>query len=69
MSEEIPTVAAGKTIVETLVEAGAAGSNGEARRLITGGAISVNGGKVTVDTPLQELALVKKGKNSFILVR
>jgi tyrosyl-tRNA synthetase len=69
LSGEIPTVTVGKTIVDTLVEAGVAGSNGEARRLIAGGAISVNGNKATDDVPLQELALVKKGKNSFILVR
>lgn len=69
LSEEIPTVSAGKTIVEVLVEAGVAGSNGEARRLIAGGAISLNGNKVTDDSVLHELTLVKKGKNSFILVR
>jgi tyrosyl-tRNA synthetase len=69
LSEEIPTVTTGKTIVETLIEAGVAGSNGEARRLIAGGAISVNGDKVTDDALLHELTLVKKGKNSFILVR
>lgn len=69
LSEEIPTVSVGKTIVEALVEAGVAGSNGEARRLITGGAISINGSKAADDSVLHELTLVKKGKNSFILVR
>jgi tyrosyl-tRNA synthetase len=69
LAKEIPTVDAGKTIVEALVEARLAGSNGEARRLITGGAISVNGRKIADDTSANELALVKKGKNSFILVR
>jgi tyrosyl-tRNA synthetase len=69
LAGEIPTVQQGKTIVEALVEAGVAASNGEARRLIQGGAISVNGEKITDDKQLNELALVKKGKNSFILVR
>jgi tyrosyl-tRNA synthetase len=69
LAGEIPTVDAGKTIVESLVEGKIASSNGEARRLIIGGAVSVNGEKITEDAPLHELALVKKGKNSFILVR
>lgn len=69
LAHEIPTVDAGKTIVEALVESGVCASNGEARRLILGGAISVNGVKLTDDQTVSELALVKKGKNSFILVR
>jgi tyrosyl-tRNA synthetase len=69
LAQEIPTVDAGKTLVETLVLAGVAGSNGESRRLILGGAISVGGEKVTDDQTLTSLALVKKGKNSFVLVR
>jgi len=69
LSEEIPTIDAGKTIVESLVLAGVASSNGEARRLITSGAISVNGDKIAEDAIIKELALIKKGKNSFVLVR
>ncbi|QQG51334.1 MAG: tyrosine--tRNA ligase [Candidatus Saccharibacteria bacterium] len=69
LSEEIPTIDAGKTIVESLVLAGVANSNGEARRLILGGAISVNGDKISDDATLRSAALVKKGKNTFILVR
>jgi tyrosyl-tRNA synthetase len=69
LSEEIPTITAGKTVIEGLVETGVAASNGEARRLINGGAISVNGEKITDDLQLTSLALIKKGKNSFILVR
>ncbi len=69
LANEIPTAQAGKTVVEVLIEAGYAASNGEARRLITGGAVSVNGRKIADDAPVHELALVKKGKNSFILVR
>lgn len=69
LAEEIPTVSTGKTIVETLVDAGIAASNGEARRLIVGGAISINGNKVATDATIDARSLVKKGKNSFILVR
>lgn len=69
LAGEIPTFAVGKSIVELLVESGNAASNGEARRLIEGGAVSVSGNKITEDFAVSELALVKKGKNNFILVR
>ncbi|HWT39952.1 MAG TPA: tyrosine--tRNA ligase, partial [Dongiaceae bacterium] len=49
LAAEIPTVALGASVVEALVGAGGASSNGEARRLIEGGAISVNGQKITAD--------------------
>lgn len=73
--ERVPTTVNGKnstpstTIVEALVRTGQAASNGEARRLIESGAVSVNGEKISQDTILQKSALIKKGKNSFILVR
>lgn len=69
LAQEIPTVNAGSTLVDSLVQAGVASSNGEARRLILGGAISVNGNKVIDDQPMVQLALIKKGKNNFVLVR
>lgn len=69
LAGEIPATGLGKTVVETLVESGNAASNGEARRLISGGAVSVNGKKIAEDRQLNELSLVKKGKNSFVLVR
>jgi len=69
LAGEIPTLGTGKTVVEVLVESKSAASNGEARRLIAGSAVSVNGEKVSEDRPLAELSLVKKGKNSFMLVR
>lgn len=69
LAHEIPTAMTGKTLIETLVGAKVAASNGEARRLIAGGAISVNGEKAADDQQLDALALVKKGKNSFVLVR
>jgi len=69
LAAEIPTIATGKSVVEVLVEVGFAASNGEARRLIAGGAISVNGEKITEDRSFNNLSLVKKGKNSFALVR
>ena len=69
LSAEIPTVAAGVTVVEALVEAGVVASNGEARRLISGGGVSVNGKKIGEDLTASASSLIKKGKNSFVLVR
>lgn len=69
LAAEIPTFEKGKSVIEILVDSGNASSNGDARRLIEGGAVSVNGDKVSDDVSIAELSLVKKGKNSFILVR
>lgn len=69
LAAEIPTIQAGRTLVDALVTSGVASSNGEARRLLSGGAVSVNGQKVTDDATLNAPSLIKKGKNSFILAR
>lgn len=69
LAGEIPAVGLNKTMIEILTESGVAGSNGEARRLMASGAISIDGEKITDDCLISEACLVKKGKNSFILVR
>ncbi len=69
LAAEIPTVADGTSAVEALVGTGAASSNGDARRLIDGGAVSVNSEKLEADRAISAPALIKKGKNNFILVR
>ena len=69
LAAEIPTVVTGVSVIDTLTTSGAAASNGEARRVIAGGGVSVNGQKIAEDTTLTDVSLVKKGKNTFILVR
>jgi tyrosyl-tRNA synthetase len=69
LAAEIPTYGTDRSLVELLVESGNASSNGDAKRLIESGAVSVNGEKVSQDEMIAGRALVKKGKNSFILVR
>jgi len=69
LAGEIPTFEKGKSLIELLVTSENASSNGDARRLIESDAVSVNGEKVNDDSTISELSLVKKGKNSFILVR
>lgn len=69
LAQEIPTATTGSTVVDILCSGGIASSKGEARRLLLGGAISINGQKILDDQIISQLALIKKGKNSFLLVR
>lgn len=69
LATEIPVVSAPITVVEALKNAELASSNGEARRLINSGAVSLNGSKTAADRELTDTALIKKGKNSFVLIR
>lgn len=69
LATEIPVVGMNKSLIEVLVESGLAGSNSEARRLLESGAVSVNSEKILTDKTIETVSLVKKGKNSFVLVR
>ncbi len=69
LAREVPSASVGKSVVDVLVEVGLAASNGEAKRLIAGNAVSLNGEKLTDDVQIDARALIKKGKNSFVLVR
>ena len=69
LAEEIPAASVGATIVDLLADNGLASSKGEARRLILGGAVSVNGEKVLDDRTVDQPSLLKKGKNTFLLIR
>ena len=68
LAEEIPCVDAGIDVIEALVESGAAGSNGEAKRLLKSGAISLNGEKLAENKVINDTSLLKKGKNTFVLI-
>jgi len=69
LAGEIPTAAVGSSLIDVLVTTETASSNGDARRLIEGGAISLNGEKIAEDGVITRTSLIKKGKNNFILVR
>ena len=68
LAEEIPCVDAGIDVIEALVESGAVGSNGEAKRLLKSGAISLNGKKLAENKVVNDTSLLKKGKNTFVLI-
>ena len=69
LARELSVASLGQTVVQVLVDSELVASNGEAKRLMASGAISINGEKITEDIELFEACLVKKGKNSFVLVR
>ena len=71
LAAEIPTVelSGELTVIDALVGSGVVPSRGEARRLIQGGAISVNGCKVDADESIKSVSLIKRGRNQFVLVK
>lgn len=69
LAREIPVVGLGSSVIDALVSSGVANSNGEAKRLIESGAVSMSGEKIDTDKQIDLRGLIKKGKNSFILVR
>lgn len=68
LAAEIPCVDVGIDVIEALVESGAVGSNGEAKRLLKSGAISLNGEKLAENKVVNDTSLLKKGKNTFVLI-
>lgn len=55
-------------LFDILVATELTSSKSEARKLAAAGAITVNGTKVTEDTVIDQIALVKRGKNKFAVV-
>ena len=68
LAQEIPRVDVGVGVIEALVVSGVVSSNGEARRLLKSGAISLNGEKIAEDQAVNATSLLKKGKNTFVLI-
>lgn len=69
LAQEIPVTSGTQSVISALTSTNIAKSAGEARRLIAGNAISVNGKKITEDAEISQTSLIKKGKNTFILVK
>lgn len=68
-AEYLPTVAKGAILVDALVEKGLAESKKKAREFVSQGAITINGVKVSEDMALTQTAIVKKGKNKFLIIK
>lgn len=67
--EFLPVAKKGKMLVDLMVENGLAESKKKAREFITQGAITINGEKVKDDVKVNQVALIKKGKNKFLVVK
>ena len=65
----LPIAGKGIMLVDALTENGLAESKKKAREFITQGAITINGVKVTEDIELNQTAIIKKGKNKFLIVK
>ncbi len=65
----LPVAKIGGSLVDILVETGLCSSKGEARKMLSQNAISVNRTKITNEQPVDSLAIIKRGKNKFALVR
>ena len=69
LAESFPTAERGQNLVDILVATELAASKGEARKFLSGNAVSVNGVKATEDTVISEPSLIKRGKNKFAYVK
>lgn len=65
----LPVAKKGTMLIDALVENGLAESKKKAREYISQGAITINGVKVKDDIELKQVAIVKKGKNKFLVVK
>ena len=68
-AEYLPVVSQGTNLVDALVETGLADSKKKAREFIAQGAISINGTKIQEEIDLNQIAIIKKGKNKFAIVK
>ncbi|MBO4812933.1 tyrosine--tRNA ligase [Candidatus Saccharibacteria bacterium] len=67
--EYLPTAKKGSSLVDLLVDNGLAESKKKAREFISQGAITINGEKTKEDVVADQVAIVKKGKNKFVIVK
>ncbi len=65
----LPTEKKGVMLVDALVNNGLAESKKKAREFIAQGAITINGEKIKDDIELNQTAIIKKGKNKFLIVK
>ena len=68
-AEYLPVVGKGVQLVDAMVDNGLSESKKKAREFIKQGAVSINGVKVTDDIAVEQTAIIKKGKNKFLIVK
>jgi len=65
----LPVAKKGVMLVDTLAENCLAESKKKAREYVAQGAITINGEKIKDDIELNQVAIIKKGKNKFLVVK
>lgn len=65
----LPVAEKGAMLMDILIDNGLAESKKKAREFMAAGAITVNGEKVAEDVEIKQTAIVKKGKNKFVIVK
>ena len=68
-SKYLPTLEKGVDLIDALVDTKLADSKKKAREFISAGAISINGTKINDTLILNQTAIVKKGKNKFLIIK
>ena len=68
-ADYLPVAERGRMLVDILVDNGLAESKKKAREFVGQGAITINGVKAKEDIALEQIAIVKKGKNKFVIVK
>ena len=68
-SKYLPVEKKGVQLVDALVGHGLAESKKKAREFLVQGAITINGEKVREDVAVNQTAIVKKGKNKFLVIK
>ena len=68
-SEYLPIAKKGSKLIDILVNNGLAESKKKAREFMKQGAITVSGKKIADDIKIDQVAIVKKGKNKFVIVK
>ena len=68
-SKYLPVEKKGVQLVDALVNHGLAESKKKAREFLAQGAITINGEKVREDVAVNQTAIVKKGKNKFLVIK
>lgn len=68
-SKYLPIEKKGVMLVDALVNNSLAESKKKAREYLAQGAITINGIKVSDDVELKQTAMIKKGKNKFLIVK
>ena len=65
----LPTAEGKVMLVDALVDNGLAESKKKAREFIAAGAITINGVKVQDEIVVEQVAIIKKGKNKFLIIK